>query len=264
MDDFNFIVQPFNREVKIEQRFKVDFIEKEVKKLIETIENRESGVLIGSAGSGKSVALRALVSSMPETRYRIVYLKLADLVARDMCRQIALGLGLAPVGNYPSLVRTLEDRLFNGFEQQGMRQVLIFDDAHEMRYDSLRLVRLLTNFNMDSKLVVSIILSGHLSLKKILMKVELEDIKQRINTFSEIRLLSRDETKSYIKYRVNLAGVNKNLFDGSAYDALFEITQGNMRAIDKLAFASLQIANTEGLKIVSATEVAIAKGSQWM
>jgi type II secretory pathway predicted ATPase ExeA len=156
MERFGFVSEPFTQEIRTEHRYKVDSIESEVKALREVVESRQSAVIIGPAGSGKTVVLRALLSELPESRYRVVYLKLADLGARDMCRQVALGLGLPAAGSYPSLVRALEERLQSGFTSQSMRQVLIFDDAHELRADSLRLARLLTNFDMDSKLVVAV------------------------------------------------------------------------------------------------------------
>jgi type II secretory pathway predicted ATPase ExeA len=264
MDCFRFVSLPFTRELKVDHRFKVDFIEAELKMLQETVEARQSAVLIGPAGSGKSVVLRGLVDSLSESRYRVIYLKLANLGARDMCKQVAIGLGLASTGNFPVLIRSLEERLQSGYNEQGMRQVLIFDDAHEMKTESLRLVRLLTNYDMDSKLVVSIILAGHTSLKKILLSSELEDVRQRLNLYSELRLLSREETKEYVNHRIKLSGTSKSPFAADAYEALFEITQGNMRAIDKMAIASLRESSSAGRSTVSASDVAAARAGQWM
>lgn len=264
MDIFHFVKTPFTREVPIEQRFKVDSIDRETKELQRVIESRQSAALAGPAGSGKSVILRALVAALPEARYQVVYLKLANLGARDMCRQIALGLQLPGAGSYPLLVRNLEEKLQAGFVDHGMRQVLIFDDAHEMRPEAIRLLRLLTNYEMDSKLFVSVILAGHLSLKKIVMSPDLEDIKQRLSYCAELCLLSREESKAYIQHRVKIAGASRNPFANDAIDGIFEITHGNMRAIDKIAYASLQVSASAGREVVSASEVAVARTSQWM
>lgn len=264
MDRFRFVSPPFTRELRIEQRFPADFMESAVETLREAVEARQSAALVSPAGTGKTVALRALVGMLPEARYRVVYLKLADLGARDMCRQLALGLGLPALGSYPSLVRSLEERLQSGIAQQGLRQVIIFDDAHEMRTEALRLVRLLTNYEMDSKLVVSIILSGQMPLKKILMSSELEDVRQRLMASAELRLLSREETQAYIAHRVKLAGASKSPFAAGAADALFEITQGNMRAIDKMALGALQATDRAGRDVVSASDIAQARATLWM
>lgn len=264
MDRFRFQSDPFTREIKVEHRFKVNAIEEQVEALHQTINQRQSAVLVAPAGAGKTVALRALRALLPEARYRTTYIKLSNLSARDMCREVALGLGVQPAGHYPGLVRAIEERLRAGYQDNGIRQVIQFDDAHEMRPAVLRLLRLLTNFDMDSRLVVSIILSGQMPLKKLLLADELEDIRQRLIHCGELGLLSRDEARAYIEHRSKIAGAAQVPFDSQAIEALFEITRGNMRAIDKLALASLKVADSAAKAKVDAADVAIARTTQWM
>ena len=135
MAKIQFTTPPFTRELKIEQRFHVDFLDAEADALRKVVEERQSAVLVAPAGSGKTVVLRTLKASLPEARHAVFYIKLADLSARDMCRQVALALGLEPAGNFPSLARALETRLRSGYEDHGMRQVIIFDDAHDLRLE---------------------------------------------------------------------------------------------------------------------------------
>ncbi len=264
MAPLHFTVPPFTREVKIEQRFKVDFLEAEIEALRKVVDERQSAVLVAPAGTGKTLVLRALRASLPEARHAVFYVKLADLSARDMCRQVALALGVEPAGQFPSLVRALEARLRSGLEERGMRQVLIFDDAHEMRTEVLRLVRLLTNFEMDSRLVVSIVLAGQLPLKKHLLSPELEDVRQRLVHCGELRLLGRDEALAYLDHRLKVAGCALSPFTKTAAEALFEVTRGNMRALDKLAQASIMMATAAKRDTVDPADVAAARTKQWM
>ena len=264
MTSLHFTTRPFTRELKIEQRFHCDFLEDEVLALRQAIEDRQSAVLVAPAGSGKTVVLRALKASLPEARHAVFYIKLADLSARDMCRQVALALGLSPAGNFPSLSSALEERLRSGYEDQGLRQVIVFDDAHDLRPEVLRLIRLLTNFEMDSRLVVSVILAGQLALKKRLMDPDLEDIRQRLTHCGELRLLGRDETKEYLAHRVRIAGAAVSPFSKAAMEALFEITRGNMRALDKLAGAAIAHAQSQKRDAIDDADVAAVRGKQWM
>lgn len=264
MERFRFMTPPFTREINIENRFRLDDLEGEIKALKETVEARQSAVLVAPAGAGKTVVLRALRAALPEARNRTLYLKLANLSARDMCRQVALALGLAPAGHYPALVASLEAQLRSGYEEHGLRQVLIFDDAHDMRPDVIRLLRLLTNFEMDSRLIVSIVLAGQLPLRQRLLQADLEDIRQRLVHCGEIKLLGRDDTKRYVDHRAQIAGSAKSPFADAAKEALFEVTRGNMRALDKLAVAALRAADAGGRDTVEAADVATARGAQWM
>jgi type II secretory pathway predicted ATPase ExeA len=264
MAKIQFTTVPFTRELKIEQRFHVDFLEAEASALRKVVEDRQSAVLVAPAGSGKTVVLRALKASLPEARHSVLYLKLADLSARDMCRQVALALGLEPAGNFPALARSLEARLRAGYEDHGMRQVVIFDDAHDMRLEALRLLRLLTNFEMDSRLVVSVILAGQLPLKKRLLNNDLEDVLQRLVHCGELRLLGRDESIAYIEHRVKIAGISISPFTKAAAEALFEVTRGNMRALDKMAAAAIALANSQRRDTVDPGDVAAVRSQQWM
>jgi general secretion pathway protein A len=264
MEIFHFTSPPFTREIRVDHRLNLPTLEAEITALRTVIESRQSAVIVAPAGSGKTVVLRALRESLPAARYSVFYFKLSDLSARDMCRQVATALGLESQGQYPNLVRALEERCRAGYDDQGMRPVLIFDDAQDMRHDAIRLVRLLTNFEMDSRLVVSIILAGQLSLKNRLLTPDLEDVRQRLIHCGELRLLSREDTLTYIDHRTKIAGLAASPFTDGAKEALFEITRGNMRAIDKLALASLKKVAQVSRTKVEASDVAIVRGEQWM
>lgn len=264
MDRFHFNTQPFTREIKVEHRFKTPHIEEEISAIKRVIESRQSACLVAAAGAGKTMCLRALLSALPEARYRVTYIKLTDLCMRDMCRQIALALGLPTAQLYPTLVRHIEDALRQGYQDHGKRQIIAFDEAHDMRRDVIRMLRLITNFEMDSKLVVSLIICGQTPLKDILLEPLMEDIRQRLVYCAELRLLTREETRSYIAHRCKIAGSTKIPFDGQAIEAIFELTRGNMRAIDKLAAAALHLSDQSGHDIVDSADVTLARNSQWM
>ena len=264
MERFRFQGQPFTREVKVEHRLRVGAIEAEVISLKEAIDARQSAALVAPAGAGKTVALRTLKSLLPEARYRTTYIKLTNLSTRDMYREMAMALTVAPAGFFPRLVRNIEEKFRSGYDGDGRRQVLLFDDAHEKRPEVLSMIRLLTNFEMDPKLVVSIVLCGQLPLKMMIMSDALTDVRQRLMHCAELSLLSRDETRTYIEHRSKISGAPQVPFDAQAIDALYEITHGNMRALDKLAFASLKIADASGKPQADAGDVALARASQWM
>ena len=61
---------------------------------------------------------------------------------------------------------------------EGQRPVIMIDDAHALSEQGFELLKLLSNFDMDSKLVVSFIIAGHTGLKKKLHNPELVDVRQ--------------------------------------------------------------------------------------
>ena len=127
----------------------------------------------------------------------------------------------------------------------------------------LGLLRVLTNFHMDSRLVLSIVLAGQPDLGKTLNHDDQDAIARRILHYAALRSLSRDETAQYVEHRVTIAGAAQCPFDVGALDALFEIGRGNLRSTDNLALESLELAAAANLKVVGAGQVATARKSLW-
>jgi type II secretory pathway predicted ATPase ExeA len=121
------------------------------------------------------------------------------------------------------------------------------------------MLRILTNFQMDSRLVVSLVLIGQPPLGKMLAREDQEAVAKRIAFYASLRLLSREETTRYIEHRCTIAGSVKTLFDPAALDAIFELSRGNMRAIDGLALQALLIADREKHDVVDTRHVAAAR-----
>jgi type II secretory pathway predicted ATPase ExeA len=77
--------------------------------------------------------------------------------------------------------------------------------------------------------------------------------------FASLRLLSRGETVEYMQHRLRVAGASQFPFDSQAIDAVYEITRGNLRAIDHLARKSLELAAQKGAPAIDASLVASAR-----
>jgi general secretion pathway protein A len=186
-----------------------------------------------------------------------------DLSKRDLCREIAATCGLRPAGSYPELVRRLQDHCDMLCQSQALRCVLMLDEAQSMRPDVIGMVATMTNFEMDSRLVLSILLAGKLSLKKILLTEEHEAVRGRLHHFATLRLLSRDEVFQYIAHRCTVAGAPNVPFDEAAQQAIFEIARGNLRCTDEIALKSLEIAARSAHGVVSAQHVVLARRDLW-
>ncbi|MBN1444375.1 MAG: AAA family ATPase [Planctomycetes bacterium] len=261
---FGFHTTPFTREIAVRERYKADFLEEAILALARVATDRMSGALIAPAGAGKTAVLRALVEEhLPEARYRVHYVKVSDLSKRDMCREIAFAAGVPPAGAYNYLIRNLQDRYLAFSESDGLRPVLLIDDAHELRPDVLGVLRVLTNFEMDSRLVLSIILSGQPPLRDLLRRGDLEDVAKRLVHYATLRLLSRPETEAYVAHRSSAAGAITVPFDATAIDAIFEIGHGNLRATDTLAMKALEVAHQQSAATVDHNHVINARKVLW-
>lgn len=250
---------PFTREIPVDKLYPHPQFKETVRELHGTVEERMSAAIISAAGTGKTVVLRALKASLPEARYRVHYVKLTNLCARDFCKELAVAMGCTPAGYFGALVRKVQARAQALMEQESLRPVIILDEAHDMRPEVLAILRILTNFEMDSKLVVSIILAGQPSLKHILRREELESVTRRLAHYATLRLLSREETRDYVAHRLSVAGANQDIFDHSSLDAIYEMAQGNLRATDRIALKAMEQAFAKGHQVVGFEHVGEAK-----
>lgn len=254
---------PFTRELPVAHRFVLDQFDQVLTDLRQTIDHRMSGGLIAPAGTGKTTAIRALRDGLPEARYRVHYVKVSDLSKRDMCREITAALGVPSAGSTPGMIRNIQAAVRSASQSDGLRTVLILDDAHELRPDVLGLLKVLTNYAMDSKLLLSLLLVGQPPLADLLRRPDLEDIARRIAHYGTLRLLSRDETRAYVEHRCTIAGATVVPFDEGAHDAIFEIGRGNLRATDRLALKALHLADAKGIAVVDHTLIIEARRVLW-
>lgn len=256
---FGFYKTPLTRELSENEYFPLPHLDEALKGIRGAVEERMSAALIAPAGAGKTTILRRLKSCLPEARYRVRYVKVTSLGKRDMCREISAACGMRSAGNYPALVRILQEHFENSYAVDGLRPVLLLDESHDLRPETLDMVRILTNFNMDSRLVLAVVLAGQNGLAKMLARDELQSIAKRMSHCSTLRLLSRDETLRYLEHRCAVAGAANFPFDHGAAETIYELTHGNLRAIDSLAFKALGKAADNNESVVSSAHVVAAK-----
>lgn len=256
---FGFKQTPFTRELRTIDRFRTPAHDAALEALRRTIDERMSAVLIAPAGCGKTTLLRALRDSLSQSRYRCHYIKVNDLSKRDFCRELAHVLGLPPVGTYPALVRRLQEHLENGFSQERLHWLLILDEAHDYRPEVLSILRILTNFDMDSRLVVSLLLAGQTPLSAMLERESLRAVAARMSHRAELEPLSALELEQYLAHRCKIAGADHTPFDVQAVQGIFDITRGNFRACDHLAYKALEVAHDSDADSVTSHHVIKAR-----
>ena len=250
---------PFTREFPINKRFKHDPAEQALAALRHTVEHRMSGVLMAPAGSGKTVVLRALVDELPEARYRCTYVKVTSLGKRDFCRELSKVIGCRSAGQYNTLVRNIQEHVSASVTGDGIRPLFLIDEAHDMAPEVLAILRILTNFDMDSRLVLSVIVAGQPRLASTLKRPELAAVTGRMAHFAILRNFGRQELADYVRHRLTLAGARQPLFTDSAQDTLFELGGGNPRATDTLAFKALHIDAAKKASVVEANDLLEAR-----
>ena len=119
-------------------------------------------------------------------------------------------------------------------------------------------LRLLTNYEMDSRNRLCLLLVGLTELRHRLSMAVHESLAQRVVVRYHLAGLAREELSAYLAHRLRLAGCELPLFEPPAVEALFQATQGMPRKINRLAHYALTSAALDKAKCVSIEHVQTA------
>jgi len=124
--------------------------------------------------------------------------------------------------------------------------VLLVDEAHDIPPEVLLIFRILTNFDMDSRLMFPIILRGQPSLLARMRTPALETLAWRVSDAITLSNLFEEQALASVSHRLTIAGPNTHPFTEQVLAGLSELTRGNMRAIDAIALGALHAAAADG------------------
>ena len=225
--------------------------------LIYGIESRAGFVEVtGEVGTGKTTILRTLLSHLDESKYRVAFIFNPKLTAFELLRNINREFGIDDDGaSNPDLIHSLNAFLL-AENEAGRTPVLVIDEAQNLSGEVLEQIRLLSNLETEDDKLIQVILVGQPELRHHLSDHSLRQLNQRIAVRFQLRPLNREETASYILYRLNIAGrPDGNLFSAAALKRVFACSGGIPRRVNLICDRSLLTAYSEEHGIISARDV---------
>jgi type II secretory pathway predicted ATPase ExeA len=198
-------------------------------------EEREIALLTGEIGCGKTTLSRALMDSLGE-EYRFCFIVNPRLGTVEFLRCIARTFSpLPPADDKESLLNQIADAIFM-LHNEGISPVLVIDEAQLIPDRELfDEIRLLTNFQLDDRNLLTVILMGQPELRKMLASPLLEPLRQRITMQFHLLPLEIEDVQEYLDCRLEVAGGASGLFLPDAVQRIFELSSGVPRRINLLA-----------------------------
>jgi len=208
-------------------------------RLIFAVEKQEMILLTGPVGSGKTTLSRALMDELGET-YPCFFLVNPRLSPLEFLRTVALRLQIAdPPRSKADVLEKIEEALFN-FYRQGLRPVLIIDEVQLIsNKDTFEEIRLLTNFQLDDRNLLCIILLGLPEVRRRIKHSSFASLRQRIGLNYSLEALSVDETEAYLEHRWRVAGGGRSVFATPAVAEIHRLSGGLPRLINQVATMTL-------------------------
>lgn len=231
---FSLKFNPFSKEIPAEHLFlSRDLLElgSRLKYLQST---RGIGLVVGEPGTGKSSALRKFVTDLNPALYKPCYFSLSTVTVLEFYHALTLELGEEPKHKKVSMFHQIQSAISSMYSERRITPVIVLDEIHLASNKLLEDLRLIFNFKMDSHNPFILILAGQPLIRSKLNLTINNPLRQRITVNHIMHGLQPEELKDYCLTRLKYAGLHEEIFNQSALDAIYSITNGFPRLINSL------------------------------
>ena len=241
---------PFLKSIETKEQFKFQGFTEAFSRL-EFLKNTKGfGLITGEPGVGKSFLLRCFIDSLNPNLFKPVYIPISTLTVMDFYRAICDGLGIITTHKKVLMFKQIQESIYTYHHSKNITPVIIVDEAQFLTNSVLDDLRLIFNFEIDSKDYAILILSGQTPFITQISRQPHEALRQRIVVNYHLRGLTKAETKEYIKSRLESCGCYEPIFSDSAFELLYSSTNGSVRTLNSLVRMSLISGANEKLKSI--------------
>ena len=206
-------------------------------------ESMGAAMLTGVFGCGKTLLGQALLRDLGPDRYRIAFINNPQISSPELLRSVVRNLKATELPQKmtelmsDALLEVLQDILINNM-RDGKETIVIIDEAHIIKDDDIfESLRLLLNFQLQNKFLLTLFLFGQPELQEKINNYK--QLEQRIAMRCHLDRFGEKETISYIQHRLKVAGREDQFIEPSALKLIHEKTGGIPRRINHLCDLSL-------------------------
>ncbi|GAB4251682.1 MAG: AAA family ATPase [Acidobacteriota bacterium] len=206
-----------------------------LRRLMYAIENEKGcAMLSGEYGCGKTVLVRAVVSSLDMNQYDVALINYPFFDRLSFLKEVSHQFGRDPDDKTRvELFRELSQFFFDNVAQ-GKRNLLIIDEAQIIEDPQVyEEIRLLLNIQLQDRFLVNVLLVGQPELReKIMLYPQLD---QRIAIKWHLHRFDLENTQNYVRHRLKVAGATREIFTEEALYLIHRIANGVPRRINNVA-----------------------------
>ena len=210
------------------------------------------GLLTGAPGRGKTTLVRSWSAGLNPSLYKVIYTSLSTVTVNDFYRNLAASLGAQPSYRKTENFHIIQEEINRLALDKRKTPVIIIDEANYIKNAVLNDLKILFNFEMDSRDRAVILLVGLPQLNNTLQLSIHEPLRQRIIMNYNIDGYSKEEGRAYIEWKLKKAGCTDPVFDDAAIEAILNASDGTARMISKLCNASLVIGHSQAVNRITA------------
>lgn len=250
-DFYGMTATPFARDIPVDSLYVSEEIANALGRLSYTADRQLFAVVTAEPGCGKSTLIRRFAASLPKDKYILIYLSDSKLTPRWFYAGMLDQLGLESKFYRGDSKRRLQQEIESLRNVHHKKVVCVVDEAHLLSRETLEEIRFLLNYRFDSMSPLALILVGQQELwEDKLRRREFTAIRQRIDMRCTLSPLDRAETERYIQANLKYAGCDQEIFTEKALDAVYKVSAGVPRMINRTCEKCLMYSAQQQRKLI--------------
>lgn len=223
--------------------------EEALTRLIYAARMRKGGAMLsGGVGCGKTTLTKVYVQELSGEKYDIGLIINPKLEPVEFLQEVLYQFDIGEVPDTKvKCLRVLNEKMYENMEAN-RETLLIVDEAQLLNESTLEEIRLLLNFQLNDRFLMTVILIGQPELRDKIK--EIEQLEQRIAIKYHLNPFDFNDTARYILFRQKKAGRKENIFSRQAIEKIFEYTDGVPRKLNNLCDLSLLVGFSKNQKII--------------
>lgn len=242
---WNIEYNPFSKEIGINKIYKTEDFNEAITRLEFLEKVRGIGLFTGVPGTGKTYTIKYFLENLNPGLYKVIYLPLTSVSVLDFYRALCVELNLETKGSKTKMFYEIQENIKKIVKEQKKHLIIAIDEVQLLKQEILTDLKILFNFEMDSKNMATVILIGLPVINHILSRSTNEDLNQRIVMNYDFKGLSKEDIKKYINDRLNLVKINTNIFSENVFEILPNLVSGSIRKLNVVLERALTLGAIE-------------------
>ena len=180
---------------------------------------------------------------------------MSTITTYEFYKQLCYELDIEPMNKKVDMFRDIQQRILTISKDKNINLIIVLDEAQYLKSEILNDLKILLNFDLDSKNYVSLILVGQPVLNSILKRNIFDALSQRITVSYNMIGINKDELKDYVDSRIKIAHGNNGIFNEQAIEAIFNACGGSIRQANNIITKCFIIGKSKDLQTIDSNVV---------